>query len=108
LDRITAEMVGAAARRSDKVAWEVIEQAAYYLGVGMVNVVNIFNPEMIVLGGGMAALGDLLIAPGRKMVDARAFSISSRAVRIAVANLGNEAGVYGAAAFVRDKMPEDS
>lgn len=104
LENITAEMVGAAARNGDALAREIIARAAYYLGVGLVNIVNIFNPEMIVLGGGMAGMGDLLIGPGRRLVDERAFSISSRAVRIVTAQLGNEAGVYGAAAFVRDKI----
>jgi glucokinase len=101
-DKITVEMVAAVARNGDKLAQDVISRAAYYLGVGMVNVVNIFNPEMIIISGGMAALGDLIIAPGRKMVAARAFSINAKSVRIVTGNLGNEAGVYGAAAFAFD------
>ncbi len=104
LENITAEMVGEAARKSDKLAGEVIEQAAYFLGVGMVNIVNIFNPEMIIIGGGMAAMGEMLIEPGRKIVKERAFPIASRAVSIISARLGNEAGVYGAAAFALEKQ----
>jgi glucokinase len=65
----------------------------------MVNLVNIFNPEMIILGGGMAELEELLIAPARRVVAERAFPVSAQAVRIVTAQLGNEAGVYGAAAF---------
>ncbi len=102
-DKITAEMVGKAAREGDPLALGVLSQASYYLGIGMINLVNIFNPEMIVLGGGMAELGDLFIAPGRKMVAERAFPISSRSVRIVTAQLGNEAGVYGAAAFALEQ-----
>jgi glucokinase len=101
---ITAEVVGAAARGGDPLALDVVSRAAYYLGIGMVNVVNIFNPEMVVLGGGMAELGDMLIAPGRRMVKERAFTVSSRAVRIVTARLGNEAGVYGAAAFASEHV----
>ena len=101
IESITAEQVGAAARRGDPLAMDVLARAAYYLGIGMVNVVNIFNPEMIIIGGGMAGLGELIIGPGRKMVAERAFSISSRVVRIVAAQLGNEAGVYGAAALAR-------
>jgi glucokinase len=96
-------MVGAAAQKDDKLAREVIERAAFYLGAGMVNIANIFNPQMIVIGGGLAGLGDMLIAPGRKMVAERAFSINSRNVTIVKAKLGNEAGVFGAAAFAFDK-----
>jgi len=99
LDKITAEMVDDAARRGDKLAQDAIARVAYYLGVGMVNIVNIFNPEMVVIGGGMGALGEILIAPGRIMVAQRAFSINAQSVRIVVGSLGNEAGVYGAAAY---------
>jgi glucokinase len=104
IESITAEHVGEAARNGDPLARDVLARAAYYLGIGMVNAVNIFNPEMVVCGGGMAELGDMIIGPGRRMVDERAFSISSRAVRIVTAQLGNEAGVYGAAAFVRERL----
>jgi glucokinase len=104
IEKITAEMVGTAARNGDPLALDVLSRAAYYLGIGMVNAVNIFNPEMIVLGGGMAELGDMLTGPGRRMVTERAFSISSRTVRIVTANLGNEAGVYGAAAFALEQV----
>ena len=98
-DKITAEMVGKAAQSGDKLSQDVIARAAYYLGVGMVNIVNIFDPEMLVFGGGMSGLGEMIIAPGRKMVAAQVFSISARAVRIVTGQLGNEAGIYGAAAY---------
>jgi glucokinase len=103
IENITAEMVGKAARSGDKVSRDVIARAAFYLGIGMVNIANIFNPEMIVIGGGMAELGEMIIEPGRRLVTERAFSISSRVVRIVTAQLGNEAGVYGAAAYALDK-----
>ncbi len=101
--KITAEMVGRAAREGDPLAMRVLSQASHYLGIGMINLVNIFNPDMIVLGGGMSELGELFIAPTRKMVAERAFPVSSRSVRIVTAQLGNEAGVYGAAAFAIDR-----
>jgi glucokinase len=104
IESLTAEHVGAAARNGDPLAAAVLARAAYYLGIGMVNAVNIFNPEMIVCGGGMAGLGDLLIGPGRRMVNERAFSISSGSVRIVAAQLGNEAGVYGAAIFAQEQV----
>ncbi|OGO43063.1 MAG: hypothetical protein A2Z05_03895 [Chloroflexi bacterium RBG_16_60_22] len=99
---ITAETVEKAARNGDGLAREVLARAAYYLGVGLANVVNIFNPEMVILGGGMAGMDDLLIDPARRLVAERAFPVSAGAVKIATARLGNEAGVYGAAAFVRE------
>jgi glucokinase len=99
LTKITAELVDDAARRGDKLAQDAIVQMAYYLGVGMVNIVNIFNPEMVVISGGMAVLGEVLIAPGRIMVEKRPFSINAQAARVVIGSLGNEAGVYGAAAY---------
>jgi glucokinase len=104
IEKITAEQVGEAARRGDPLACDIISQAAYYLGIGLVNAVNIFNPEVVVIGGGMAELGDMMIAPGRRMIEERAFSVSSRTARVVTAQLGNEAGVYGAAAFVFDRL----
>jgi glucokinase len=103
MEKLTAEMVGKAAQQGDKLARDVVARAAFYLGVGMVNIANIFNTEMIVIGGGLVGLGEMLIAPGRKMVAERTFSISSRNIKIVKAKLGNEAGVYGAAAFAFDK-----
>ncbi|MFQ6121662.1 MAG: ROK family protein [Dehalococcoidales bacterium] len=100
---VTAENIGVAARGGDSLALDVIAGAGTYLGVGMVNLVNIFNPEMIVVGGGVANLGDLLLDPARQVVKERAFRISARAVRIVTAQLGDEAGVYGAAVFALEQ-----
>jgi glucokinase len=104
VNKITAEAVGKAARNGDRLSLDVIARAGYYLGIGLVNIANIFEPEMIVLGGGMSELGEMLIGPGKKMVQERAFSAAGRAVRIVTAQLGNEAGVYGAAAFALDSI----
>ena len=98
---ITAEAVGVAAKDGDSLALEVILRAATYLGVGMVNVVNIFNPEMIIVGGGMAQMGDLLLNTARQVVKERAFTLSAQSVRIVTAQLGDNAGVLGAAVFAR-------
>jgi glucokinase len=99
LDAITAEKVDEAALRGDPLAAEVILAAATYLGVGMVNLVNIFNPEMIIVGGGMARMGDRLLNPARQVVMARAFQLPAQVVRIVPAQLGDDAGVIGAAVF---------
>jgi len=100
LENITAEKVSLAAQGGDSLALEVISRAATYLGVGMVNLVNIFNPEMIIVGGGVAQMGDLLLNPARQVVRERAFQVSAQAVRIVPAQLGDNAGVLGAAIFV--------
>ncbi len=99
IENITAEEVEVAARNGDSLAKEVISKAAAYLGIGLVNLVNIFNPEMIIIGGGLANMGDLLLEPARRIVRERAFQLSARLVRIVPAQLGGNAGVLGAAIF---------
>jgi glucokinase len=99
IENITAEKVEVAARGGDSLALETISSAATYLGVGMVNLVNIFNPEMIIVGGGMAQMGDLLLNPARQVVRERAFQLPAQAVRIVPTQLGDNAGVLGAAIF---------
>ena len=99
IENITAEKVGVAAQGGDSLALEVISRTATYLGVGMVNLVNIFNPEMIIVGGGLSKMGDLLLNPARQVVRERAFQLSAQAVRIVPAQLGDDAGVLGAAIF---------
>ena len=96
---ITTENIGTAAQDGDHLASDVITKSAIYLGIGMVNLVNIFNPEMIIVGGGVVKLGDLLLEPARRVVQERAFPISAQAVRIVAAKLGDEAGAYGAAIY---------
>ncbi len=106
IENITAEEVGLAAQGGDRLALEVVLRAATYLGVGLVNIVNIFNPEMIVIGGGVAKMGDLLLGPVRKMVAERAFRLSAGAVRIVPTQLGDDAGVLGAAVFAMEQKRE--
>jgi len=103
IENITAEKVGEAAQGGDSLASEIILEAATYLGIGMVNLVNIFNPEMIVVGGGMSKMGDLLLETARQVVRERAFSLSAQAVRIVPAQLGDNAGAIGAAIFARQQ-----
>ena len=103
LENITAEKVGMAAQGGDSLASEVIAKAATYLGIGMVNLVNIFNPEMIIVGGGVAQMGDLLLGPARQVVKERAFQLPAQAVRIVPAQLGDNAGVLGAAVFAHQQ-----
>jgi glucokinase len=99
IEEITAEKVSMAAQTGDSLASEVILKAAICLGAGLVNLVNIFNPEMIIIGGGMAEMGDLLLEPARQVVRERAFRLAAEAVKIVPAQLGNDAGVLGAAVF---------
>ncbi len=103
IGEITVEKIGTAAGEGDVLALDVIAEAGTYLGVGMANLVNIFNPELIVVGGGVANLGELLLEPARRVVKARALRLPAQAVRIVPAQLGDEGGLLGAAVFALEQ-----
>ena len=86
----------------DEAAIQVLELIGTRLGVGIANFVNIFNPEVVVIGGGVMAAGDLLLEPARATVAARALPPSRDEVRIVTAEFGVEAGMIGAAAMAFD------
>jgi len=106
LEKINAEAIHEAAQSGDKLANELIAQAAYYLGVGLANLINIFNPEVIIIGGGLSNSGDMLLKPAFEEAGRRAFKQSCEAVRFARAELGRNSGVLGAAAFALEKIRE--
>ena len=83
----------------DAGAAAVLEGIGRRLGIGLTTLVNIFNPELIVIGGGAAAAGELLLAPARRVVAERALRPARDQVRLVAATLGPDAGVFGAAAL---------
>lgn len=101
---VTAEAVAAAAEQGDPLASEIVSRAANYLGLGLVNVVNIFNPEVVVIGGGVARMGERLLGPARLVVCEKAFKLASDAVRIVQGALGADAGVVGAAMYAHQSI----
>lgn len=100
---ITAEMVFQAAERGDALAGEIIHSAACNLGVGLANLVNLLNPQLIIIGGGLSQMGERLFAPAQKVMHERAFSPPAQAVRVVSAALGADAGVLGAVAYVAEQ-----
>jgi glucokinase len=98
LGRITAATVYAAATAGDGLALEVVRETARLLGAGVANLVNIFNPEVVVLAGGVTQAGDALFEPMRAEVRRRAFRPAVEACRIVPGALDGTAGVIGAAA----------
>ena len=106
IEKINAEAIHEAAQAGDKLANELIAQTAYYLGVGLANLINIFNPEVIVIGGGLSNIGDMLLKPAFEEAGRRAFRQSYQAVRFARAELGRNSGVLGAAAYALEKINE--
>jgi glucokinase len=89
------------AKAGDAESREVLEVVGRHLGVGIANYANIFNPELVVIGGGISAAGELLLGPARAEYQRRVLRATSTA-RVVVAELGNDAGVLGAAALLFD------
>jgi glucokinase len=101
LDRLTAATVYEAAVLGDHYANEVMVETAKILGAGLANVINIFNPQAIVIAGGVTRAGDHLFAPLRREVKRRAFRSAFDACKILPAALPETAGVIGAAAVFK-------
>ena len=100
--KILGEDVTKLAREGDELALSVLEEAGRWLGIGLAGFVNIFNPEVIAVGGGVMAAGELILESAREEVRLRARPPSRDLVEIMEATLGPESGVLGAAALARD------
>jgi glucokinase len=102
LKRITAQTVYEAAAAGDELALEVVNDTAKFLAVGVANLLNVFNPEVVVVCGGVTLAGDHLFLPLRREVSRRAFKPAVAACRIVPGELSGTAGVYGAAKVFLD------
>ncbi|HEX6819202.1 MAG TPA: ROK family protein [Ktedonobacterales bacterium] len=91
-----AELVFRAARQHDPACTEVIQQVAKYLGIGLANLVQVLNPQMIVLGGGVMHNAELLIPLTVAEMNQHLFKILRGAVAVVPAKLGDESGLWGA------------
>ncbi len=98
LAALDAEVVYQASREGDEFAQEVVRDTARFLGATVANVVNILNPDVVVICGGVTQAGEQLFAPLREEVRRRAFKPAVAACRIVPGSLPGTAGVYGAAA----------
>jgi glucokinase len=98
LERITAETVYDAAKKGDGLANEIVRDTARYLGAGLATLLNVINPDTVVIAGGVLRAGEALLAPLRAEVRRRAFRPAVKACRIVPAELPGTAGVVGAVA----------
>lgn len=99
---ITGALVTELAHDGDPAAGDVMRMMGERLGLGVVSLVNVFNPEVVVVGGGAIAAGELLLAPAREVVAARALPINRADVRLVSARFGAESGMLGAACMALD------
>ena len=96
---ITPYIVAVAAKEGDPVARQIFKVMGEYIGMGLTSVVNLLNPEKIIIGGGVAEAGDILFDPIRDTIARRAMVIQKE-VQIVPAQLGNTAGVIGASLLI--------
>jgi glucokinase len=104
----TAKEVAEAARAGDPGAAALWDETVAALACGVTSIVNVFEPELVVIGGGVSRVGEQLLAPLREQVHAQAMSPGGRAVRVVAAALGDRVGVVGAAAVVRDRLEPEA
>lgn len=105
-DAITGEDVSRAAREMDETARRIVRNAGVALGVGLTNIVNVFDPEVIVLGGSVVGAGEPFLRPARDTLNEMLAAQRRRPQRLDKALLGNDAGIIGAAALVLHPPPE--
>jgi predicted NBD/HSP70 family sugar kinase len=96
LDQITAHEVAEAARRGDLHAQEILRRAGTFIGIAIAGLINLFNPSIVIIGGGVAQVGDIITTPIRQAVRERAMRASEQSVRIVTAMLGRRSLLIGA------------
>jgi glucokinase len=101
-ERLTAADVTAAVRVGDPLAQRIWGETTTMLGAGIVSIIHAFNPQLVVMGGGVTRAGDLLFEPVRRVVEGRAMPWLRDAVRIVPAELGERTGILGAVAVALD------
>ncbi|TLM99922.1 ROK family glucokinase [bacterium] len=104
VENLAARDVFKAAENGDGVALEIIGEMTHYLSLGLANLINILNPDLIVVGGGVSRAGELLFRPLREKTLACALPSAAQAVKIVPAQLGNDAGSIGAGAVVLQEL----
>lgn len=102
-ERLTPEIIARAAKNGDRVAREVFREVGYYVGIGIANILALMDPDMIVIAGGVARAGRILFESVRKTVTEKTLGTEYRRYKIVPAELGDDAGILGAALFARSR-----
>ncbi|MGL4252950.1 MAG: ROK family protein [Fusobacteriaceae bacterium] len=100
LSKLEAKTVFDAAKEGDVFALELVDYEAEYVALGLGNVLNLVNPQVIILGGGVALAGDILLQRVKEKLEKYALPITLKGLEIKLSQLGNDAGIMGASALV--------
>jgi glucokinase len=106
--RVTPKEMAAAAQNGDDAVRDTITRAAAYLGIGVANVVTILHPDLVVLGGGVAEMGDILLEHVRTELQKRVGMFPTDGVRVERSMLGDRAGLLGAVALAAFGVEHDT
>jgi glucokinase len=101
---ITPKLINIAAKKGDKFCINVWETAGRYLGTALAGVVNIFNPEIIIIGGGLSKTGAMLFNPVRKTIKRRSMKVFTKGLKVCRARFVQDSGTVGAAALVLHEL----
>lgn len=103
LNRITPELIARAARQGDEIAKDIYERAGFYLGIAAANICVAIGPRRIIIGGGVALAGELLLDPIRRTLRERVTVMPVEQVEVVQSQLGNNAGVLGVACWAASR-----
>ena len=98
MDNVNGRTAFDAMRQGDPVGKEIVDEYIHYFSVGLIDMINIFQPDILCVGGGISNEGETLLAPVREYVEKEQYAMNStKKTTICRAKLGNDAGIIGAA-----------
>jgi glucokinase len=96
-------LIIAAAKKGDQFAIKLLKDQGFFLGVGLVNLLNIFNPEMVVIGGGLSNAGELILQPACEVIEKRRMPLRNE-VKVVLSTLGKNSGLIGAGLMALESL----
>lgn len=103
-DKITPALISQYAEKGDEVCLETMAETGHWVGIGVANMINVLNPEMVIIGGGISQAGDVLWKPIMRGVRSYAIYESLQVCQIVPAELGDDAGIMGGVAMVLNAL----
>jgi glucokinase len=103
INNITPSLISKAAAQDDELAQEVLDETAFWVGIGCCNLIVMYNPQVLIIGGGIAGALPQMLPTIQRVVDTRSHMVPAKTCRIIPADLGDDAGLIGGAVLVMSK-----